>query len=463
MASPEPSIFCLDPSDLPPLVAPADSRIHGNGPGSNSWFQDLDISLDVVSDPWMPTYRRISSPSHHSTLNSFGNAYGESPRLIFGHSYNDSSAIPDAQRTFRAGDFRAGFELPRGCAAYHCSLPNVEASASPLVSPILVMGPMVCSPAYEQSGSGLNFDSRGPTHDFGTYWPSCSPSVLRSKFGNTRNETQRSNGAPMIVADDRKPEQSARHIGTRTPSARLHNKPGATESIIYTGEMFFDLNMQSVQPRKLRKKNSQERESYLNVRKHGACEKHKLAKRVVSSASSGTSEILRLSQCHCKNGPGSSNSPRKNPGGNPPGKRQKLDVGTGTPPSQSRAFISTDIPPSPDCSLHDRAQPYNSSLLVHYPAGLVAPLSRLPPGANTSPANIKVRRFSRICESGDNRTLQQITNFPVVPSDTLIFACPYPLTGCKFLSLTCSEWTAHVVVHQENTSKGSQDIQSADI
>lgn len=289
MTSPEPSIFCLDPSDLPPLVTLADSRVHGNGPESNPWSQDPDISPDVASDPWMLTYERISSAgAPHSTLNSFGNAYGESPRLIFGHSYNDSSVIPDAQRTFRAEDFRTGFGLPRGCAAYHCSLPNVEASASPLASPILVMAPMVCSLAYEQSGSGLNFDSRGPTHDFGTYWPSYSPSVLRSKFGNTRNETQRSNGVATIVGDDRKPEQSTRHIGARTRSAHLHNKPGPTESIVHTGEMFFDLNMQSVQPRKLRKKNSQERESYLNARKRGACEKHKLAKRVVSSTSFGT-------------------------------------------------------------------------------------------------------------------------------------------------------------------------------
>jgi hypothetical protein len=394
MASPEPSVFYLDPLDFLPLVSPADSRVHGNGPGSNSWSQDLDISLDIASDPWTLTCGGISSPSHHSTLNSFGNAYDEFPRLIFDHSHNDSSAIPDAQRTFRAGDFRAGFGLPRGCAAYHCPLPDVKASASSLAPPILVMGPMVCSLAYEQSGSGLNFDSRGPTHDFGTYWPSYSSSVLRSKSDNTSNETQRSNGVPTVVTGDRKPEQSTRHIGARTRSARLHNEPGATESIVHTGEMFFDLNMQSVQPRRLRKKNSQEKESYLNVRKHGACEKHKLAKRAVSSASSGTSEILRLSQCRCKSGPGSSNSLRKSSGGSTPGKRQTLDVGTDTPPSQSPTFISTDTSPSLDCSLHDRAQPYNSSLLAHYPAGLVAALSRLPPGANSSPANIKVRKFS---------------------------------------------------------------------
>jgi hypothetical protein len=383
-ASPEPPIFCLDLFDLPPLDAPADSHVHGNGLGSNSWSQDLDISLDVASDPWALTYGRISSPSHHSTLNSFDDAYDEFTQLVFDHSYNGSSAIPDAQSTIRAGDFRAGFGLSRGCAAYHCSLPNVEASASSLASPILVMGPMVCSPASEQSGSGLSFDSRGPTHDFGTYWPSYSSSVLYSESDNTCNDTQRSNGVPMVVTNDWKPEQLTRHIGARTRPARLHNEPGATGSIVHTGEMFFDLNMQNVQPRKLRKKNSQERESYLNARKHGACEKHKLAKRAVSSSSSGTSEILRLSQCRCKIRPGSSNSPRKGSDGSTPGKQQKPDVRTDTPPSQSLAFISTDISPSLDCSLHDRAQPYNSSLSARYPAGLVAALSHLPPGANTS-------------------------------------------------------------------------------
>jgi hypothetical protein len=285
MANPEPSPFCLDQFDLPTFVAAADSRVHGNGPGANSWSQDLDISLNVASDPWTPTCGRTSAPSNHNTLNSFGNAYDEFPRLMFDHSYDDSSAIPDAQRTFCAGDFRAGFGLPRSCAAYHCSPPKVKASASSLASPILVMGPMVCSHAYEQSGSGLNFDSRGPTHDFGTYWPSYSSSVLRSRSDNISNETQRSSGAPMVVTNDRQLEPSTRHTGAWARSARPHNEPEATESIVPTGEMFFDLSMQNVQPRKLRKKNSQERELYLNVRRQGgACEKHKLAKRAVSTA-----------------------------------------------------------------------------------------------------------------------------------------------------------------------------------
>src|SRR5437588_8730059 len=99
MASPEPSIFCLDSSDLPPLVAPADSPVHGNGPGSSSWSQDLDISLDIASDPWTLTCGRTSSPTHHSALNSFGTAHGEFPRLVFDDTYHDSSTIPDAQRT----------------------------------------------------------------------------------------------------------------------------------------------------------------------------------------------------------------------------------------------------------------------------------------------------------------------------------------------------------------------------
>jgi hypothetical protein len=171
---------------------------------------------------------------------------------------------------------------------------------------------MVCSPAYEQSGSGLNFDSRGPTHDFGTYWSSYSSSVLRPRSDNIADETQRSDGAPIVVTDDRQLEQTTRHIGTRTRSARLHNEPEATESIVHTGEMFFDLNMQNVQPRKLRKKNNQERESYLNVKRHGgACEKHKLAKRAVSTASSGTSDILSLSSVVAKLNPVLPTRPRK--------------------------------------------------------------------------------------------------------------------------------------------------------
>src|SRR4051794_4125683 len=211
MDTPEPSTLCLNQFDLPTSVAPADSAVHGNGPGTNSWSQDLDISLDVASDPWMLTRGLISAPNNHNTLNSFGNAYDESRRLIGDHHYNDSLAIPDAQRTFRAGDFRAGFGLSRGYAAYHCSLPKVKASASSIASPVLVMGPMVCSPAYEQSGSGLNFDCRGPTHGFGTYWSSYS-SVLRPRSDNIANETQRPDGAPIVVPDGRQIEQTTRHI-----------------------------------------------------------------------------------------------------------------------------------------------------------------------------------------------------------------------------------------------------------
>jgi hypothetical protein len=295
-ANPDASTFSLDQFDLSPLVATADSRVHGNGPGTKSWSQGLDISLGATSDPGILTGGRISIPSNDNALNSFDNAYDEIPQLMFDHNYNDSSAIPDLQRASCAGDFRASLGLPIGYAAYHCSLPKVKASASSFPSPVLVVGPTVCSLAYEQSDSGLNFDSRRPIHDFGTYWPPYSSLDLRSRSDNVADETPRSDDVAIVGPDDRKLEQPTRHIGARTRSARLHREPGATQSIVHTGEMFFDTNMQNIQPRRLRKKTSQERELYLTVRKHGgACEKHKQAKRAVSTVSSGTSEILRLS------------------------------------------------------------------------------------------------------------------------------------------------------------------------
>ena len=50
----------------------------------------------------------------------------------------------------------------------------------------------------------------------------------------------------------------------------------------------------------------------------------------------------------------------------------------------------------------------------------------------------------------------------IVPNDTLIFACPYPLTGCRFLSLTCSEWSAHIGVHRRSAAIDNLDVPRAD-
>ena len=156
----------------------------------------------------------------------------------------------------------------------------------------------VCSPADQHLGmSRLSVNNRGPSPNFGLTGPFSYTATKPSSSEKSLNETQGAGYAPLAADDGRQSYTSPlpdwlRNYTTQT----VNNEPRKGDSSANTGEMFFDLNMERVQPRRLKKKTTEERESYLRVRRQGgACKEHKFAKRAVSSVSYSFAKILRFS------------------------------------------------------------------------------------------------------------------------------------------------------------------------
>jgi hypothetical protein len=167
-------------------------------------------------------------------------------------------------------------------------LHNAPVPADEIGSPPELSSTTVCPAAQEHSGLGLSFVSRGP----GQCYPlvhngyTSPKSSIPSNSGNSVKEEQSAEAAPLSATDDRQTRGSNFQAGAGTRPTHTHSgETGATDLNFNAGEMFFDLNMHNVQPRRLRKKTTQEKESCLRVRRlGGACEKHKLAKKAVSFA-----------------------------------------------------------------------------------------------------------------------------------------------------------------------------------
>jgi hypothetical protein len=223
-----------------PLISPnIASPTDGPGPGSNLWPWSPDMSLDLPLDPWSPN-----------------------PGCAQGPADQDTSDNPDG--------------------------PLVDCPFGSLT---------VCAHGSKQPGgwAALSFDNRARFHRALVSVPAVHPPNAAAKFnspkrpraGNARRATdlgQKSRNFP--------PQDAARSCSAQISS----NEPGTSEFSGNVGEMFFDLNMEKVKPRTLKKKTRTERESYLNVRRQGgACEKHKLAKRAVRTVFCGLAEILTFS------------------------------------------------------------------------------------------------------------------------------------------------------------------------
>jgi hypothetical protein len=274
---PDPSLLSsgLNDLDLPPFATATVSEIDGNGPGSASWYRIPDISLELTSDPWTPNFGWIQLPGHPSMFNSVDCTFGDCL-----HSHQIASVASDPNMESIPNDEASSF---------HFGLPNPE----------------VRSLAHEQSRmSDLSFDSSGRSHhNLVMVGHPSHASIRPSTADNSLNESQRAGDAPLAANNGRRfcvsfLQDGARNYGTRDNHAALNldAEPRTTDFSANAGEMFFDLNMDKVQPRRLKKKTFEERKSYLNVRRQGgACEKHKLAKRAVSTASCRLTKTLRFS------------------------------------------------------------------------------------------------------------------------------------------------------------------------
>src|SRR5436305_6260002 len=361
LSDPDPSLQPSRPNDLdsPLLTSNMASPVDENGPASLYWPWNPDISQDLASDPWTPELGRNPASGHDNTLCDPGGSFEEWRHI---HQTVSMESHPNGEDTSE----NFGMHIP-----------------------------LVCSLGNEY-GIGLSFDHRGPSPDFGLFGPPYTPTKNRIS-NNSLNETQRA-GYALLAAHSGQPLHNSRlPDGARSYRIQnLDNEPRASDSSASTGEMFFDSNMEKVQPRKLKKKTIEERESYLNVRRRGgACRRHKLTKRAVSTASCGFAKTLRLFQCRCKPESDSSTLPSQTSDGSPREKRRKVDAEVGTPQRQSIASGTPDNSPSLDGSVHDHTQTDHSFPTACKPTGLLASGSVVSPGAFGSRANAKVRIFSR--------------------------------------------------------------------
>ena len=278
-------------------------EVNGTDLRSPLWSRNPEISLDLasdpwtpplgrmsdpwkpplgrMSDPWMPPLGRMLDPGFISSLNKYEFLSHEGAQLRFDLDYSEMPASQDVQGVLQASVSEPGSQFLPGFVVHDASLPNDEVPSSSLASPNLVTSPLVCSLAHEHSGSGLSFDSRDlvsaaiPSRD-----------STKSAVSDSSLQRRRAGDAPLATNHGQQPRSSLSQVDARPRSvAILSYDHGRADISVNAGEMFFDLNMQSVQPRRLKKKTNQERDSYLSVRRGGACEKHKLAKRAVSTLS----------------------------------------------------------------------------------------------------------------------------------------------------------------------------------
>jgi hypothetical protein len=223
-----------------PLISPnIASPTDGPGPGSNLWPWSPDMSLDLPLDPWSPN-----------------------PGCAQGLADQDTSDNPDG--------------------------PFVDCPYRSLT---------VCAHGSKQPGgwAALSFDNRARFHRALVSVPAVHPPNAAAKFNSPKRP--RAGNARLATDLGQKSRNFPPQDAARSCSAQISsNEPGTSEFSGNVGEMFFDLNMEKVKPRTLKKKTRTERESYLNVRRQGgACEKHKLAKRAVRTVFCGLAEILTFS------------------------------------------------------------------------------------------------------------------------------------------------------------------------
>jgi hypothetical protein len=272
--------FSLNDLDISLLTTTANLYINDNNHGPTSWSQYPDVGLDFGLDPWTPNLGRIHDPEQDIPWPRPTSSHDGSSQIQLYLDCGELLASLDIHRAPGAVDSGQGAHLSKGPLLHDVPVPTDEIGLTPEL-PSTTVYPTT----QEHSGLSLSFISRGPSQCYPLVHNGYTShkSIIPSKSGNSVKEEQSVEAAPSDTTDDRQIHSQA---GAGTRPAHTHSgESGATGFNFNAGEMFFDLNMHDVQPRRLRKKTTQEKESCLRVRRlGGACEKHKLAKKAVSFA-----------------------------------------------------------------------------------------------------------------------------------------------------------------------------------
>jgi hypothetical protein len=282
--------FSLNDLDMPLLTTTANLYINDNNHGPSPRSQYPDAGQDLGLDPWTPALGRIHDPDQDIPCLRPISFHDGSAQIQLYLDYGELLASLDIHRDPGAFGSGQGILLSKGPVLHNVPIPMDEIGSTPELPPTTVY-----PTTQEHSGLSLSFISRGPSQCYPL--PSqCYPLVhngytshkssIPSKSGSSVKEEQSADAAPSGATDDRQIRTSNSQAGAGTRPAHAHSgESGATGLNFNAGEMFFDLDMHNVQPRRLRKKTTQEKESCLRVRRlGGACEKHKLAKKAVSFA-----------------------------------------------------------------------------------------------------------------------------------------------------------------------------------
>lgn len=253
---PDPSLPPSSVNDLDLPLAGTDmaSSVDGNGFASDYWPWSPDISLDGASDPWTPNLGYVQAPGPHNMPDDRDGPYGD-----FRHHRQafSQTSLPYGESTL------PGFGLRTQLVCHHEH-----------------QHPGVCR---------LSFNNRGNSHHSLVTAGYQSSTTDRPSFDNSLDERQQAGNAPLAASLFRQsPPSPPQDAARRDSTQNANNEARTSDFSANVGEMFFDLNMEKVKPRKLKKKTTEERESYLNVRRRGgACKMHKLAKRAVSTVFRG--------------------------------------------------------------------------------------------------------------------------------------------------------------------------------
>ena len=272
--------FSLNDLDMSLLTTTANLHIDDNNHGPTPRSQYPDVGLDLGLDPWTPNPGRIHEPDQDIPWAMPISFHDGSAQIQLYLDYGELLASLDLHRGPSAVGSEQGVLLSKGPVLHNVPVPTDENGSTPELS-----STTVCPAAQEHSGPTLSFVSRGPgqcdplVHNGYSSHKSSIPSN-----SNSVKEEQSADAAPLGATDDRQIRTSNFQAGAGTRPTHAHSgDSGAADLDFNPGEMFFDLNMHDVQPRRLRKKTTQEKESCLRVRRlGGACEKHKLAKKAVS-------------------------------------------------------------------------------------------------------------------------------------------------------------------------------------
>jgi hypothetical protein len=272
--------FSLNNLDMSLLTTTANLYINDNNHGPTLRSQFPDVGLDLGLEPWTPNLGRIHDPDQDIPWTGPIGFHDGSAQIQLYLDYGELLASLDIHRGPGTVGSGPGVLLSKGPMLHNVPVPTDEIGSTRELPSTTVY-----STTQEHSGLSLSFISRGPSQCYPLLhngYTSHKSSILSS--GNSVNsvkEEQSAEAAPSGATNDRQVQAGA---GTRPTHARS-GESGATDLNFNAGEMFFDLDMHNVQPRRLRKKTTQEKESCLRVRRlGGACEKHKLAKKAVSFA-----------------------------------------------------------------------------------------------------------------------------------------------------------------------------------